>query len=100
MKINTALEDSNNNAGSSSKSIVKQVAETNIPESIIMDVPIYVGDENQKITVDLVVTIFEKDINISLESAELAEFSLENATKHLQEKIKEYRELGYPVIVG
>lgn len=89
--VNTKLDNAKDNSGNF-KSLVDQVVQSNIPETIEINIPVYIGMDPVLISVETNVVIVDGELTVRLESSDLYALMDELKFKALEQEAKRFRD--------
>jgi len=88
-KVKTDVEAKGDNRGNN-RALINQVVESNIPQSFVLVLPIFIGQEKTRLDVEINIT---SDFSCSLVSPDLKEFIDEKSKEILDFQLKEIAKL-------
>jgi hypothetical protein len=100
VKIETELENSNDQRGNTAQARIKKLGENTIPKSLTMRAPIYNGDEPSNISVEILIDTTDRSILLSLISPELEMLKQSVGDKHFENHRNDFTQRGYAVITA
>lgn len=100
VKIEGETQKTDDNRGNKSASIAKRVTAENVPQTLTIRAPIFIGDEESNIPVEILIDTLDVHVKLFLESPDLIHLAEVNAKKHFETNIDDFRARGYAVIIS
>lgn len=98
VKVNISAGKNEDNRGNRSSNFDKTVDVENIPVSTIIQIPVFVGEADIRLALDICYDTSEQNVFFWFESAELNEIMYHGSNDRIDQEVKKIQSLGYLVL--